>query len=250
MQNLSVQQGFEKITAPFTGVMTTRFLDAGALIASGSRRRRRASYTASQMDILRIFIYVPQAYVANVQTGQDVDVTLPEYPQKVFKGKVTRTADALDPTARTERVEIQLPSEQGQLLPGMYLTVRFKVQQAEPALIVPANTLDIRREGPRVAVIDGEQKAHYRDVKLGRDFGNDHRDRQRPARQRIPRHQSDDRPDRRGQGGRCPRRQEGTVRDGRVLPINGAQRTRAARLQEHGRARRSQSRVPGSRLAR
>ena len=171
VQNLSVQQGFEKITAPFTGVVTTRFLDAGALIASGSTTTTPSIFTLSQLDVLRIFIYVPQAYAPNVQTGQDVEVTLPEYPQKVFKGKVTRTADALDPTARTERVEIQLPSEQGRLLPGMYLTVRFKVQQAEPALIAPANTVDIRREGPKVAVVDDEQKVHYRDVKLGRDFG-------------------------------------------------------------------------------
>ena len=82
---------------------------------------------------------------------------MPEYAQKIFKGKVTRTADALDPTARTERVEIQLPSEQGKLLPGMYLSVRFKVEQSEPALLVPANTVDIRKEGPRVALVDGQR---------------------------------------------------------------------------------------------
>ena len=171
VQNLSVQQGFEKIIAPFTGVVTSRFLDDGALIASGSTTTTPSIFTVSQNDILRVFIYVPQAYAPNVQTGQDVEVTAPEYPQKVFKGKVTRTADSLDPTARTERVEIQIPSEQGRLLPGMYLSIRFKVQQAEPALLVPANTVDIRREGPRIAVVDAEQKVHYRDIKMGRDFG-------------------------------------------------------------------------------
>ncbi len=171
VQNLSVQQGFEKIIAPFTGVITTRFLDDGALIASGSATTTPAIYTISQTDVLRVFIYVPQAYAPNVQTGQEVEVTAPEYPQKIFKGKVTRTADSLDPTARTERVEIQIPSENGQLLPGMYLNIRFKVEQNEPALVVPANTLDIRKEGPRVAVLDKDQKVHYRDVKLGRDFG-------------------------------------------------------------------------------
>ena len=98
-------------------------------------------------------------------------MTAPEFPQKIFKGKVTRTADSLDPTARTERVEIQIPSEQGRLLPGMYLNIRFKVQQNEPALVVPSNTVDIRKEGPRIAVLDKDQKLHYRDVKLGRDFG-------------------------------------------------------------------------------
>ena len=98
-------------------------------------------------------------------------MTAPEFPQKIFKGKVTRTAESLDPTARTERVEIQIPSEQGRLLPGMYLNIRFKVEQNEPALVVPANTVDIRKEGPRVAVLDKDQKLHYREVKLGRDFG-------------------------------------------------------------------------------
>ena len=171
VQNLTVQQGFEKITAPFTGVVTTRFLDDGALIASGSATTTPAIYTVSQTDILRVFIYVPQAYAPNVQTGQEVEVSAPEFPQKVFKGKVTRTADALDPVARTERVEIQIPSEQGRLLPGMYLNIRFKVQQSEPALVVPANTVDIRKEGPRVAVLDKDQKLRYREVKLGRDFG-------------------------------------------------------------------------------
>ncbi len=171
VQNLTVQQGFEKITAPFTGVVTTRFLDQGALIASGGLTTAPAIYTVSQADTLRVFIYVPQAYAPNVQTGQEVEVTVSEYPQKIFKGKVTRTANSLDPTARTERVEIQLPSEQGRLLGGMYVTVRFKVQQAEPALLVPANTVDVRKEGPRVAAVDGDGKVHYRDVKMGRDFG-------------------------------------------------------------------------------
>ena len=171
VQNLTVQQGFEKIVAPFTGIVTTRFLDDGALIASGSSTATPSIFTLSQTDILRVFIYVPQAYAPPVQPGQEGELTVPEYAQKIFKGKVTRTADALDPTARTERVEIQLPSEQGKLLPGMYLSVRFKVEQSEPALLVPANTVDIRKEGPRVALVDGQRTVRYRDVKMGRDFG-------------------------------------------------------------------------------
>lgn len=171
VQNLTVQQGFEKIVAPFTGVITTRSLDTGALIAGGGGTTAPSIFTMVQADILRVYIYVPQAYVANIDVGQEVDISAPEYPQKVFKGKITRTADALDPTARTMRTEIQLPSEEGKLVPGMYLSAKFKVQQAEPALVVPANTLDIRREGPRVAVVSADGKINYRQVKLGRDFG-------------------------------------------------------------------------------
>lgn len=171
VQNLTVQQGFEKIVAPFTGIITTRFLDTGALIASGGGSTAPSIFTMVQADVLRVYIYVPQAYVANINVGQDVEITAPEYPQKVFMGKVTRTAESLDPAARTMRTEIQLPSEGGKLVPGMYLTTRFKVEQNEPALVVPANTVDIRREGPRVALIGVDEKLTYRQVKLGRDFG-------------------------------------------------------------------------------
>ena len=168
--NLTAQQGFEKIVAPFTGVITERFLNTGALIAAGGGGPV-SIYTEVQSDVLRVYIYVPQAYTANISVGQDVEVTAPQYPQKVFKGKVTRMADALDPTARTMRVEIQLPSEAGKLTPGMYLTIRFQVEQAEPALVVPAETLDIRAEGPRVAVLTAGSRVNYQPVKLGRDFG-------------------------------------------------------------------------------
>ena len=171
VQNLTAQQSFEKIVAPFTGVITSRFLDAGALIAGGGASTAPSIYTEVQSDILRVYIYVPQAYVANINVGQEVDISASQYPQNVFKGRITRTADALDPTARTMRTEIQLPSENGKLVPGMYLSAKFKVQQDEPALVVPANTLDIRREGPRVAVVDANGKLNYQQVSLGRDFG-------------------------------------------------------------------------------
>ena len=171
VQNLTAQQGFEKITAPFTGVITTRYLDDGALISGGGGTTAPSIYTLAQADVLRVFINVPQSYVANLNVGQEVAITVADYPQKIFKGRVTRMADSLDPTARTERVEVQLPSEGGKLLAGMYLMVRFQVQQDEPALMVPANTVDIRREGPRVAVMDPDGTVKYHPVKLGRDFG-------------------------------------------------------------------------------
>lgn len=170
VQNLTAQEGFKRIVAPFSGVVTARYLDDGALISSGSGQNAPRLFTIMQTDVLRVFINVPQSYAPNVQTGQEVQITAPEYPQKVFKGRVTRMSEALDPTTRTERVEIQLPSEQGKLVPGMYLTIRFQVQQNEPALIVPANTVEIRREGPRVAVVNNGA-VNYRPVKLGRDFG-------------------------------------------------------------------------------
>ncbi len=168
--NLGASQIFERIVAPFTGTIVARNLDTGALIASGGGSGVSV-FTESATDTLRVYINVPQAYVANVSVGQEVQVSASQYPQKVFKGKVTRRAVALDATARTERVEIQLPSEQGQLTPGMYLSVRFQVQQDEPALTVPASVLDIRNAGPQVAVVAADGTMHYRAIKLGRDFG-------------------------------------------------------------------------------
>lgn len=170
VQNLTVQQNFTRIVAPFAGVVTTRYINDGALISSGSGTTAPSLFTVAQIDTLRVFIFVPQTYAPSVKPEQEVGITLPEYPGRVFKGKVTRTADSLDSAARTERVEIQLPSENGALLPGMYLAVRFRVEQATPALIVPADTVDIRKEGPRVAIVkDG--KVAYREITLGRDLG-------------------------------------------------------------------------------
>lgn len=170
VQNLSVQQNFTRIVAPFTGVVTTRYINDGALISSGSGTAALSLFTVAQIDTLRVFVFVPQTYAASIRPGQEAAITLPEYPGRLFKGKVTRTADSLDATARTERVEIQLPSENGALLPGMYVSVKLRVEQSTPVLIVPADTVDIRKEGPRVAVVK-DNKIAYRAITLGRDLG-------------------------------------------------------------------------------
>jgi RND family efflux transporter MFP subunit len=172
VQNLMAQQGFERITAPFTGTITARFVDVGALLATGTSTTFSPTlFTISRTDILRVFAYVPQTYVSSVQPGQNVDVLAPEYPQRVFKGKVTRVADALDPGSRTERVEVQLPSEGGALKAGMYLTLRFHVRTAEPVLIVPATTLQIGRDGTRVATLLADHRVAFKKITIGRDFG-------------------------------------------------------------------------------
>jgi RND family efflux transporter MFP subunit len=172
VQNLVAQQGFERITAPFTGTITARFVDVGSLLAVGNSITTSPNlFTISRTDILRVFGYVPQTYVSSVQPGQNVDVLAPEYPQRVFKGKVTRVADALDPGSRTERVEVQLPSEGGALKAGMYLTVRFHVRTAEPVLIVPATTLEIGRDGTRVATLLADHRIAFKKITIGRDFG-------------------------------------------------------------------------------
>ena len=169
--NLQAQKGFQEIRAPFDGVVTARFTDIGSLIAPGTSQSAPSLFTVAQTDILRVFINVPQSYAVNINPGQDVDVTAAEYPKEIFRGKVARSARALDPAARTERVEVQLGSENGRLLPGMYLGVSLKVQSADSVLIAPSSTLVIRREGPRVATVTAEKKIQYKPIELGRDFG-------------------------------------------------------------------------------
>jgi RND family efflux transporter MFP subunit len=172
VQDLTVQQGFERITAPFTGTITARFVDVGDLLAVGNSITFSPNlFIISTVDILRVFAYIPQTYVSSVEPEQTVDVLAPEYPQRVFKGKVTRVADALDSSSRTERVEVDLPSEGGALKPGMYLTLRFHVRAAEPVLIVPASTLDIRRDGTRVATLTPDHRIAFKTITIGRDFG-------------------------------------------------------------------------------
>src|SRR5215472_10089417 len=100
-----------------------------------------------------------------------VDITLPEFPAETFPGTVTRMADALDSSSRTEQVEIQLGSQNGKILPGKYLNVRFVVLQAEPSLVVPASTLVIRDEDVHIATVTPDRRVVYKKVKLGRDFG-------------------------------------------------------------------------------
>ena len=169
--NLQAQKSFQEIRAPFAGTVTARFTDVGSLIAPGTSQSAPSLFTIAQTDTLRVFINVPQAYAVSIKAGQDVDILVAEYPKEIFRGKVARSARALDPAARTERVEVQLGSENGRLLPGMYLGVTVKVQPAEPVLIAPSNTLVIRREGPRVAAVTADRKIQYKPVELGRDFG-------------------------------------------------------------------------------
>jgi RND family efflux transporter MFP subunit len=172
VQSLQAQQSFEKILAPFDGTITARYLNVGALLSVGTSISTSPSiFQISASHILRVFIFVPQAYVSSVKVGDSVKIVVPEYPQEVFTGKVTRIAKALDPSARTERVEIQVPDENGKLKPGMYLDVTFTVGQDIPALMVPPTVLDIRAEGTRVVVVDSNNKVKFRTIILGRDFG-------------------------------------------------------------------------------
>jgi RND family efflux transporter MFP subunit len=162
--------GFEKVYVPFTGVVTARNTDIGQLIQSGSEQNHELFHVAS-VDKLRVFVNVPQAYSHATKPGMQADLTLPELPGRRFTGTLVRTADSFDPATRTLLVELDVPNKDGQLFPGAYTEVHFKMKAQGDTLIIPATSLIFRAQGLRVPVVrDG--KTVMLPVTAGRDFGN------------------------------------------------------------------------------
>ncbi len=166
VERLRQLQSFSRVTAPFSGVITRRNVDTGDLIdASG-----RALFVLTQMDPLRIYINVPQAYAQLVKPGQKVVVMQSELRGKAFTGEIARTAGSIDAASRTMQVEINLRNGDGALLPGAYVQVSLPLA-ADATLVVPTNVLLFRGEGTRVAVVDAAGHVRLRPVTLGRNLG-------------------------------------------------------------------------------
>ena len=165
-------QGFQKVYAPFAGIITARNVDPGALISS-SVAASRELFRLAKVDTLRIFVYVPQSYAPDIKVGQSAVVSVREFPHRIFSGTVTRTAGAIDPASRTMLVEVQVPNPDGALLAGSYATVRFNLQRSEPQLLIPSGALLVDAAGVRVAVVNPDNTLHYRPIEIGRDFGDE-----------------------------------------------------------------------------
>jgi RND family efflux transporter MFP subunit len=171
LQRLVEMKSFSKVTAPFAGVITSRNIDVGTLISSGSGTTNRQLFNLARIDRLRIYVNVPQTFASSVHAGQQADVALQELPGKVFRGTVTRTANALDPSTHTLLTEVQVPNEARQLLPGMYAQVKFTVTRVAPPLLIPGDALIVKPEGRYALVVDEAGAVRYRKVTLGRDYG-------------------------------------------------------------------------------
>jgi RND family efflux transporter MFP subunit len=165
-------QKFEKIIAPFAGVITARNVDPGALVTADNPSAARELFHLMQMDPLRVFVDVPQTYATGIKEGESADVYRPEQPGRLFHGKVSRTANALDQNTRTLLTQIDVPNPEAALRPGMYLMVKFIAEREAPSVIVPSAALVVTVHGKiNVPVVDAENKVHYRQVELGRDDG-------------------------------------------------------------------------------
>lgn len=168
LARLSDLQNFLKVKAPFAGVITLRNVDVGALVNTGNTMLFRIAQT----NLLRTYLNVPQSNASDVRVGQTAELSTSELPDRKFKGAVTRTANALDPSSRTLLVEVQVPNQDGKLLPGMYVEVDLNLPRKDPPLMIPSDTLVVRPEGTLVAMLDAGNKVHFQRITVGRDLGD------------------------------------------------------------------------------
>jgi RND family efflux transporter MFP subunit len=177
-QRLVALRGFERVTAPFRGVVTSRGLDIGMLVTDGATlgaggtASARPLFSIAGTDTVRVYVNVPEDVLPLVYPGEAAEVLVQAVPNGVFQGVVTRSAHALDAASRTLLTEVQVPNPKGVLLPGMYAQVHFRIQRDHPPLIIQANTLVIRPDGPQVAVVGPDHVVHFQKIELGRDYGN------------------------------------------------------------------------------
>jgi RND family efflux transporter MFP subunit len=173
VNRLQQLQSFEKIYAPFDGVISARNTDVGALIDSGSSGGAKSElFHIVQPNILRAYINVPEAYSQAARPGMTADLTLTEFPGRRFTGKLVRTADAIDLNTRTLLTEVDIENPTGILKAGSYAELHLKLPTAAKSYVLPVNTLLFRSEGLRVATVGDGDRIVLKPITLGHDFGS------------------------------------------------------------------------------
>ena len=168
VRRLERLQSFTHLTAPFAGTITVRNIDSGDLIVAGGGKEL---FHLAQTQKLRVVVRVPQAMARSIRTGQIAEMSIPEFPGRVYPAKVIHTAGVIADDSRTLLVELEVDNPKEEILAGSYAQIRFTEAKIEAALTVPANTVLFRSEGPQIAVVQEDSKIELRTVKLGRDFG-------------------------------------------------------------------------------
>jgi RND family efflux transporter MFP subunit len=168
LARLEVLKGYRLVKAPFTGVITLRNVDIGALVTAGAT----LMFRIAQTDTLRTYVNVPQTNASSVRLGQPARLTVSNLPGRQFTGVVARTANALDPGSRTLLVEIHVPNPDGALLPGLYAQVSLISSRTHAPMLVPSDALIVRGEGTNVAVVREDNTVHLQKVEVGRDYGD------------------------------------------------------------------------------
>ena len=183
VQRLQELTSWQRVLAPFSGAVIQRNVDVGALITAGSPVNNTAAAPSSvtgganglfeiaQIDSLRVFVNVPQAYAPNVTVGLPVQIAVRGQLGQPVMGKVTRTASAIDPGTRTLLTQVDIPNQSHRLLPGMFVYVTFKIAPSGTRWRVPATAVIFNAQGTRVAIVGAGDTLHFQPVVLGRDFG-------------------------------------------------------------------------------
>lgn len=169
VNQLKELQAFEKVTAPFAGTVTARYIDIGTLIASGTNT---LLFRLAEISTLRVYANVPEIYSKDIAIGASVDLETPGGKGKKYAGQVIRTAGAIDPNSRTLLTEIRVPNPNLEIVPGEFGEVTFHLHSDKPVLVIPASALLFRAQGPQVALAQGDGRVHIQDIQLGRDLGN------------------------------------------------------------------------------
>ena len=173
VNQLERMQSYQKVYAPFDGIITARNTDVGALIDAGANASAPALFHLSAIDKVRIFTAVPEVYSRAVHVGAQAGVTLDEFPGVTFDGTVMRSTNAIDPVSRTLTVEVDVHNPDGKLLPGSYAFVHLTLPESEgsASVTVPSEAVIFRKEGLRVAAVRNG-KAQLVPITIGRDYGN------------------------------------------------------------------------------
>jgi len=171
VRRLEQLQGFEKVYAPFDGIITARNTDIGSLIDAGQNSTPQELFHMVSVGKLRVFVAVPEAYSPAIKDGDTATLTLDEYPGQPFIGRITRNSNAINLASRTLNVEVDVDNPKGLLLPGAYVFVHFKVPMHATTLSVPANALLFRAQGLQVATVN-DGKVHLQPVTIGLDQGS------------------------------------------------------------------------------
>jgi RND family efflux transporter MFP subunit len=170
MEELKV---YTRLLAPYDGIVTYRSpqSDPGTLISAGNTTQSRELIKVSQIDTIRIFVNVPQSYSTLIHAGQNADLMVDEYPGRTFPATVRGTTNAVDPATRSLLAVLLVNNPKGELLPGMYAKVRFALPHMVSVMMLPADALVLKTDGPHAAVVGADRKIHFHKLVLGRDFG-------------------------------------------------------------------------------
>lgn len=171
VRRLEQLEGFKEVYAPFTGVLTRRNVDPGALINAGAGATGRELFDIARVDPLRVYTSVPQAYAPDIKVGNTATVTLQEFPGQRFTAKIARTAEAIEPNTRTLLTEVDVPNKDEKLLPGSFGEVHFAVGSDVNKVTVPVNAMLFRSQGAQVAVVGPDNKVQLRTINIGKDYG-------------------------------------------------------------------------------